>query len=51
MNDQRRDEAERLIMLARGLLNQPQEELIVAHLDQAVEVLHMVTEGERAQSR
>ena len=51
MGDQRREEAERLIMLARGLLNRPQEELAVIHLDQAVEVLHLVIEEERAQSR
>lgn len=51
MSDQRRDEAERLIMLARGLLDRPQEELVVLHLDQAVEVLHMVIEQERTQSR
>ncbi len=51
MRDQRRDEAERLITLAKGLLDRPQEEMVVAHLDQAVEVLHMVIEEERAQSR
>lgn len=51
MSDQRRHEAERLIMLARGLLNRPQEELVVAHLDQAVEVLRLVIEEERLQSR
>lgn len=49
MGDQRRDEAERLIVLARGLLNRPQEEMVVTHLDQAVEVLHMVIEEELSQ--
>ncbi len=51
MGDQRREEAERLIMLAKGLLDRPQEELVVLHLDQAVEVLHLVIEEERARSR
>ena len=39
---ERRAEAERLIDLARGLLNRPDEEMVVNYLDHAIETLHMI---------
>lgn len=40
--DQRRSEAERLIEIARGLLDRPDEAMVVNYLDHAVEALHMI---------
>lgn len=40
----RRSEAERLIDLARALLNQPDEEMVIIYLDQAIEALHITAE-------
>jgi hypothetical protein len=45
---ERRDEAERLIELARGLLSRPEEEMVVNYLDHAIETLHIVAEQARA---
>lgn len=36
------DEAERLIELARRLLDRPEEEMVVNYLDHAIEALHMI---------
>ena len=41
---ERRAEAERLIELARGLLNHPDEEMVVNYLDHAMETLRMIRE-------
>lgn len=41
-----RVEAERLIELARQLLNRPEEEMVVNYLDHAVQALHMIMEGQ-----
>lgn len=41
----RHAEAERLISLARGLLDRPDEEMIVIYLDHAIEALHMAAEA------
>lgn len=40
--DPRRDEAARLIEIARGLLDRPEEEMVVNYLDHAIEALHMI---------
>ena len=42
--DRRHTEAERLIELARGLLDRPDEEIVVTYLDHAIKALHMITE-------
>ncbi|UAK23807.1 hypothetical protein [Sphingomonas nostoxanthinifaciens] len=42
--DHRRIEAERLIEIARQLLNQPEEEIVAIYLDHAVEALRIVAE-------
>jgi hypothetical protein len=47
---ERRCEAERLIDLARGLLNDPDEEMVVNYLDHAIEALHIVAERETSSS-
>jgi hypothetical protein len=39
---ERRSEAERLIELARGLLDRPDEEMVVNYLDHAIEALNMI---------
>jgi len=39
---ERRSEAERLIDLARGLLDRPDEEMVVNYLDHAIEALNMI---------
>ena len=39
---ERRDEAERLIELARGLLHAPEEDMVVNYLDHAIEALNMI---------
>ena len=39
---ERHSEAERLIELARGLLNRPDEEMVVNYLDHAIEALNMI---------
>ena len=39
-----RSEAERLIDLARGLLDRPEEEMVVNYLDHAIEALRMIDE-------
>lgn len=44
----RRAEAERLIELARGMLNDSEEEMVVIYLDQAIETLHMLADGHLA---
>jgi hypothetical protein len=46
----RRSEAERLIELARGLLDRPEEEMVVNYLDHAIEALHMIAEDSRPAS-
>jgi hypothetical protein len=38
----RRSEAERLIELARALLNMPEEEMAASHLDHAIETLRII---------
>lgn len=43
----RRLEVERLIELARAMLDQPNEEMAAIYLDHAIEALHMATEGSR----
>lgn len=40
----RHAEAERLIDLARHMLDRPEEEMVVNYLDHAVEALHMLAE-------
>jgi hypothetical protein len=45
-----RDEAERLIALARGFLTLPEEEIVVIYLDHAIETLHIIAERARAGS-
>lgn len=40
--DQRRSEAERLIEVARRLLDRPSEDVVVNYLDHAIEALHMI---------
>ena len=47
---ERRDEAERLIDLARGLLQAPEEEMVVNYLDHAIETLHIIAERETSSS-
>lgn len=42
----RHTEAERLIDLARHMLDRSEEEMVVNYLDHAVEALHMLTEGQ-----
>lgn len=42
----RHAEAERLIDLARAMLDRPEEEIVVNYLDHAVEALHMLIEGQ-----
>jgi hypothetical protein len=42
---QRHAEAERLIDLARQLLDRPEEEMVVIYLDHAIEALHMGAEA------
>ena len=46
MGAERRAEAERLIELARGLLNRPDEEMVVNYLNHAIETLHMIGEDD-----
>jgi hypothetical protein len=41
----RRAEAERLIELARGMLDGNEEEMVAIYLDQAIETLHMLADG------
>lgn len=41
----RQAEAERLIRLARRLLDRPDEEMVVIYLDHAIEALHMAAEA------
>jgi hypothetical protein len=38
----RRSEAERLIELARALLDMPEEEMAASHVDHAIEALRMI---------
>jgi len=40
----RRAEAERLIDLARGMLDRPDEEMVVNYLDHAIEALRMLAD-------
>ncbi|MGH6616015.1 hypothetical protein [Sphingomonas sp.] len=47
VSDQRHSEAERLIEVARGLLDRPEEEMVVNYLDHAIEALHMIGEDRR----
>jgi hypothetical protein len=47
---ERRSEAERLVEIARGLLDSPGEEMVALYLDQALETLHMVAEGKPRRS-
>jgi hypothetical protein len=47
---ERRNEAERLIELARGLLNAPEEEMVANYLDHAIESLHMIAQDSRSPS-
>lgn len=42
VTERRHTEAERLIEIARGLLDRPEEEIVVNYLDHAVEALHMI---------
>lgn len=44
----RRAEAERLIELARGMLDDNEEEMVVIYLDQAIETLRMLADGDLA---
>lgn len=46
----RRAEAERLIELARGMLNDNDEEMVVIYLDHAIEALHIITQDSRPAS-
>jgi hypothetical protein len=39
---ERRSEAERLLELARGLLDRPDEEMVVNYLDHAIEALRII---------
>ena len=39
---ERRNEAERFIELARGLLDRSDEEMVVNYLDHAIEALNMI---------
>ncbi|NOW44940.1 hypothetical protein FHW96_001086 [Novosphingobium sp. SG751A] len=39
---ERRSEAERLIQIARRLLDRPDEEMVVNYLDHAIEALNMI---------
>jgi hypothetical protein len=48
---ERCDEAERLIALARGLLNRPEEEMTVNYLDHAIDALHIAAERKRTDLR
>lgn len=41
---ERRAQAEGLIQVARGMLDKPEEEMVVLYLDHALEALHMVGE-------
>ncbi len=50
VSDRRHSEAERLIEVARGLLNRPEEEMVVNYLDHAIEALHMIGEDFRSAS-
>jgi len=45
---ERRSEAERLIELARGLLDRPDEEMVVNYLDHAIEALNMIEPGSKS---
>ncbi|MGY4395306.1 hypothetical protein ACVWZA_000467 [Sphingomonas sp. UYAg733] len=49
-SDPRRSEAERLIELARGLLDRPEEEMVANYLDHAIEALHMIAPDSRPAS-
>jgi hypothetical protein len=48
--DRRHTEAERLIEIARDLLDRPEEEIVVNYLDHAVEALHIITQNSRPAS-
>lgn len=43
-----RSEAERLIELARVLLDRPEEEMVVNYLDHAIEALNMIEPDSRS---
>ncbi len=42
---ERRTQAKGLIQVARGMLDQPEEEMVVLYLDHAIEALHMIGEA------
>lgn len=44
-SSQRRLQAERLINLAKAMLEQPEEEMVAIYLDHAIEALHMAAEA------
>ena len=48
--DVRRAEAERLIDLARRMLDRPEEEMVVNYLDHAIEALYMIAPDSRLAS-
>lgn len=43
----RRMQAKGVIQVARGMLDQPEEEMVVLYLDHAIEALHMIGEQPR----
>ena len=45
---ERRAEAERLIELARGMLDRSDEKMVVIYLNHAIETLHMIGEDQRS---
>lgn len=50
VTDRRHAEAERLIEIARSLLDRPEEEMVASYLDHAIEALHMIAEDTRRPS-
>lgn len=44
---ERRTHAKGLIQVARGMLDQPEEEMVVLYLDHAIEALHIIGEEPR----
>lgn len=50
VTERRHTEAERLIEIARSLLDRPEEEMVVNYLDHAVEALHMVAQESQPKS-
>ena len=50
VTERRHVEAERLIEIARGLLDRAEDEIIITYLDHAIETLHMVAQDPRPSS-